>query len=710
MHMNTREYEPARPSEGVNEPRRSRAELESANRDLVAEVARLRAIFENEPECVKLLAEDGSVLEMNPAGLRIVEAESLAQVQHRCIYPLVAEAYRPAFVELTARAFRGETGVLEFELTGLKGGHRWLETYTTPLRDLSGQVVALLGITRDVTERKRAEAALRESEERLRPAVQASNVGLWDWDLETNQVRFSREWKRQLGYEEHEIGNDYREWEQRLHPEDKGPTLKRLERTLAGHCPVYDVEFRLRHKDDSYRWIYARGEVYRDSSGRPRRMMGCHVDITDRKNAEAAVRAADQQRAELIASIDGIVWEADAETFRFSFVSAQAERILGHPIRRWIDEPAFWVEHLHPEDRDLAVSFCAACTREKRDHNFEYRMRAADGRYVWLHDLVTVVVEGGRPAKLRGIMVDITARKQAEEERRRLEAQLQHTQKLESLGILAGGIAHDFNNLLTGILGYADLALLELPPNSPARPHIVEAVNGARRAAELTRQMLAYSGKGRFVVEPLDLSGVVREMAPLLQISVSKRCRLAYGLTPGLPLVEADATQMRPVIMNLVINASEAIGERDGEIRVATGARHCDRDFLAERTSMRTCPRACTSSWRWGTTAAGCRRRRGRGSSTRSSRPSSRGAAWGCRRCWASSGGTGGRSSARACRAGGRPSASCSRRRAARSRRRSGGPDRAPTGAAAARSWSRMTRPECADLPVACSRPWASPS
>lgn len=424
--------------------------------------------------------------------------------------------------------------------------------------------------------------ALRESEERLRLAVQASNVGLWDWDLETNQVSYSREWKRQLGYEEDEIGDDYREWEQRLHPEDVAPTLMRLKQTLAGQCPVYDVEFRLRHKDGSYRWIYARGEVYADPSGRPRRMMGCHVDITDRKSAEAAIRAADRQRAELIASIDGIVWESDAATFRFSFVSAQAERILGHPIRRWIDEPTFWVEHLHPEDRDFAVGFCLACTRDKRDHNFEYRMRAADGRYVWLHDVVTVVVESGRPVKLRGIMVDITARKQAEEERRRLEAQLQHTQKLESLGILAGGIAHDFNNLLTGILGYADLALLELPPDSPVRQYISEAANGARRAAELTRQMLAYSGKGRFVVEPLDLSAVVREMAPLLQISVSKRCHLLFDLKPGLPLVEADATQVRQVVMNLVINASEAIGEHDGRVAIATGVRSCDRAVLAQ--------------------------------------------------------------------------------------------------------------------------------
>ncbi|HEU5088179.1 MAG TPA: response regulator, partial [Roseiflexaceae bacterium] len=180
------------------------------------------------------------------------------------------------------------------------------------------------------------------------------------------------------------------------------------------------------------------------------------------------------------------------------------------------------------------------------------------------------------------LLTDISEYKRAEEEQRQLEAKLQHTQKLESLGVLAGGIAHDFNNLLTGILGYADLALLELPPDSKAHELISETVKSTQRAAELTNQMLAYSGKGQFVVEPLDLSLLIRDMVRLLDISISKNCILSLDLATRLPTIEADATQIRQVVMNLVINASEAIGEHSGTIRVATGSQFCDQMYLAD--------------------------------------------------------------------------------------------------------------------------------
>ena len=163
-----------------------------------------------------------------------------------------------------------------------------------------------------------------------------------------------------------------------------------------------------------------------------------------------------------------------------------------------------------------------------------------------------------------------------------MERKLQESQKLESLGILAGGIAHDFNNLLTGILGNASFARMDIPPNSPAQPSLEQVEIAAQRAADLCKQMLAYSGKGRFVVQQLDLSAVVRETADLLQVSISKSCVLKYALAPNLPAISADVTQIRQIIMNLVINASEAIGERSGVISVATGVMTADRTYLTE--------------------------------------------------------------------------------------------------------------------------------
>ena len=175
---------------------------------------------------------------------------------------------------------------------------------------------------------------------------------------------------------------------------------------------------------------------------------------------------------------------------------------------------------------------------------------------------------------------NITDRKRSEEERFKLEQQLLHAQKLESLGVLAGGIAHDFNNILTAIIGNADLALMRVNPESPAVDNLHKIEHAAGRAADLAQQMLAYSGKGKFVVKNLDLGRMLEEMLHMLEVSISKKAVLRFNLATNLPLVEADATQMRQIIMNLVINASEAIGDKSGVIAITTGCMDCDQNYL----------------------------------------------------------------------------------------------------------------------------------
>jgi len=177
---------------------------------------------------------------------------------------------------------------------------------------------------------------------------------------------------------------------------------------------------------------------------------------------------------------------------------------------------------------------------------------------------------------------DISEMKSAEAERDRLERQLLHTQKLESLGVLAGGIAHDFNNILTSIIGNADLALMRINRESPAVENLRRIEQAASQAADLSKQMLAYSGKGRFVVENLDMNRLLEEMLHMLEVSISKKAILRFNLTRNLPSVEADATQMRQIIMNLVINASEAIGDKSGVIAVTTGCMDCDSSYLKD--------------------------------------------------------------------------------------------------------------------------------
>ncbi|WP_321369867.1 response regulator [uncultured Desulfuromusa sp.] len=177
---------------------------------------------------------------------------------------------------------------------------------------------------------------------------------------------------------------------------------------------------------------------------------------------------------------------------------------------------------------------------------------------------------------------DITERKKMQKREEQLEQQMLHAQKLESLGVLAGGIAHDLNNILMVILGHSDLATGKLSKDAPAMEHLDQVKKSARKAADLANQMLAYSGRGKFVVEPIDLSHLIEEMEHMLSVSISKKAVLRYDLNNLLPSINADATQMRQIIMNLVINASDAIGDKSGVIAISTGCMDCDRNYLSE--------------------------------------------------------------------------------------------------------------------------------
>jgi nitrogen-specific signal transduction histidine kinase/CheY-like chemotaxis protein len=178
------------------------------------------------------------------------------------------------------------------------------------------------------------------------------------------------------------------------------------------------------------------------------------------------------------------------------------------------------------------------------------------------------------------IITDITQSKLAAEETARLEARLHQAQKQESLGVLAGGIAHDFNNLLMVVLGHAEFALEDISPISPAHGNLTEITTAARRAADLSLQMLAYAGKLAFTVERVELRDLVEEMAHLLQTAISKKAILTLNLERGLPPIKADPSQIRKIVMNLINNASEALGDRNGVITVSVGATRCDAEYL----------------------------------------------------------------------------------------------------------------------------------
>jgi signal transduction histidine kinase len=201
------------------------------------------------------------------------------------------------------------------------------------------------------------------------------------------------------------------------------------------------------------------------------------------------------------------------------------------------------------------------------------RMRTKTGAWKWILDRGKVVARDpatGTPLRISGTHTDITDRKRAEEESDKLQHKMEEAQKLESLGVLAGGIAHDFNNLLTVILGNSTLARLE-SGESPANQARLDAiVTSAHRAAELCHQLLAYAGKGSYSIDRINLNEMVAETTRLLELSISKQAKLEFALAASLPRIEADPSQIRQVIMNLVINASEALTETRGVIRIST--------------------------------------------------------------------------------------------------------------------------------------------
>jgi PAS domain S-box-containing protein len=280
-------------------------------------------------------------------------------------------------------------------------------------------------------------------------------------------------------------------------------------------------------------------------------------DITERKRAAEA-----RYRRLFETARDGIVI-VDAHSGDILDLNPFAERLLGYRRQELAGKKLWEIESIRngPNMRDAIDQI-----RERGMLRDQFQMRTKDHRDIALEVIATLHSEGERQA-IQLNMRDIS-------ERIKFEIELRETQKLESLGLLAGGIAHDFNNLLTGILGNASLALSDTSPDQPIRFQLRQIVDAAERASFLTRQMLAYAGRGRFVTADIDLGDLVREISGLVRTSISKAVDLKLEAASDLPLIEADPAQIQQLIMNLVINGAEAIGENQaGTVTVRTSRR-----------------------------------------------------------------------------------------------------------------------------------------
>jgi PAS domain S-box-containing protein len=293
-------------------------------------------------------------------------------------------------------------------------------------------------------------------------------------------------------------------------------------------------------------------------------------EITERKRAEEALRAAEAKYRTLVEQLPLVTYALDLKSGAVIYVSPQIEELLGYPAAKWLGENQNWYSVLHPDDRDGVLGATEVAHASGKAFSGEYRLVASDGRVVWVRDEATIVQdEQGRPLFAQGFLLDFSDRQRAQEEHDRLESELRQAQRLEAIGRLAGGIAHDFNNVLAAIIGFAKLLLRDLAVDSPQREKAEHIARAGERAAALTQQLLAFSRRQLLTPQILNLNDVIGDVRLLLERLIGEDIRLEVVLDPQLGNVEADSGQLEQVILNLAVNARDAM-PTGGQLTIET--------------------------------------------------------------------------------------------------------------------------------------------
>ncbi len=528
---------------------------------------RFQAVFQGARDAIFLADPDtGILIDVNEQGERLVK-RTRAELIGACQTLLHPQDDAAHYAEVFRRHIEA-------------GGrpHERLDVVTSDGQripvEISGSVVELaggrrlaIGVFRDMREPLEAERALRDREAKLRSIFRAAPVGI-GVALHGTFVEVNQQICEMSGYAVEElVGRPIR----MLHPADgtfepvHGAMFRQLREQGSGI-----VEARWRRKDGTTLDVLVSAAPI-DPNDLARGTTFVAVDISARKRTEAALCESEARYRSMMDAMDDLVYICSRD-LRVEYMN---QTLIQRTGRNAVGEPCFRALY----DLDRVCPWCAnGSIQEGASRRFEMTS-PKDGRTYYVSNTPLFHADG--TISNMAVLRDVTDLRRAEEDRRRLEAHIERTQRLESLGMLAGGIAHDFNNLLTAIIGHINLSRAHLPPRSPAQDNLHAADAAAQRAADLCKQMLAYSGKGRFAVEALDLNEVVAHMVHMLEVLIPRRTAIKYRFTPGLPAVEADAGQIHQVIMNLIINAVEAIGDREGEIVLSTGLRACDRAFLA---------------------------------------------------------------------------------------------------------------------------------
>ncbi len=514
-----------------------------------------------------VIHEQGRVIQTN---FRLLEMIGLRpeEALGREVLSFVAPEHRTAVGDRIRTEFEGS---YEADLLRTDGQRFPVEisgkTYTQ-----AGRRIRVAAV-RNITERRISEEALKESEIRFRALTEQAPDGVMVMNVRGDIVTANKRIQELLGYDEGEL--QQRGIADLLHPEELQDLATQLAILRSGR-PLTIIR-RMVKKNTARIHVEISAKKVGDD-----RSQAILRDVTERKLIEEALRESEARYRALFKhmlsgfALHEIQLDAGGHPVDYVFheinpafeemTGLKRTRVLGRRVTEVL--PGIDAGDIGWIETYARVALTGESVR------FEQYSSALDRWYL---------VYAYSPQKRYFVTLfhDITDGKRAEEERRQLEARIQHGQKMESLGVLAGGVAHDFNNLLVGVLANAGLAKRHLPGGSPAVGPLIQIERAAQRAGDLTEQMLAYSGKGQFQVTGVDLSSLVREMSELLQTVLSPKAVLGMELPEGLPRIRADATQLRQVVMNLLTNASDALGEDAGEIHLRTGLMDVDEDYLA---------------------------------------------------------------------------------------------------------------------------------
>ena len=540
----------------------------------------LESLINASPLAITVMDEQCTIQLWNPAAQRIFGWKADEVIGK--FNPIIPEENRDEFIELHKRTLRGEP-IPEFEARRKKkdGAIIDISRSTAVVRDSNGKATGIMAVLADITERKRAEEQLRESEERLRVALTGANMMSWELDLLNGSVSWSDSAEGFFGLGRSEFKGTRDAFIALIHPDDRLNVEQAMDDSIRA-AKEFKAEFRIIWPDGSVHWHGAFGRALCDEKGRVQKVSGIGVDITERKRTEETIQKllhAVEQTDEVIIMTepDGIITyvnPAFEKLYRYS-----SEEVIGK-TPRVVKSGGMSQEYYSQFWRDLLAG---------KSIRAEHINKTKDGKIVIVEASVNSVYDTkGKLAGFIAVQEDISDRKRNEAERKRLEAQLLQTQKLESIGTLAGGIAHDFNNILGIILAYSSsLRNSHLP--YPKVENAADVINKAvGRGADLVKQILTFARKTDVVYELVDINVMIIELKKMLSETLPRTIAIATELAADVSEITADAAQVHQAILNICLNAKDAM-PAGGKLSLRTqiGTRSEVSSYFPEATGER---------------------------------------------------------------------------------------------------------------------------